>query len=103
MNYSHANNCYSYVKLILKKMEYQNIITEHAQSIHVRIEFTRWNTFNVLRRNEFDCALKPKAYTKMVQVSMKSITIKLLAVQLEENYFHQFQERLLPGLGLSVL
>ena len=55
--------------------------------------------------NDFDCALKPKAYTKIVQASMKSITciIKLLAVRLEENYFHQFQVRFPPGLGLSVL
>ena len=57
--------------------------------------------------NEFDCALKLKAYTKSVQASMKSIIIKLLAVQaavqLEENYFHQFQVRFLPCLGLSAL
>ena len=53
--------------------------------------------------NEFDCALKPKAYTKIVQESIKSIIIKLLAVRLEENYFHQFQVRFPPGLGLSVL
>ena len=53
--------------------------------------------------NEFDCALKPKAYTKIVQASMESIIIKLLAVQLEENYFHQFLVRFLPGIGLSVL
>ena len=53
--------------------------------------------------NEFDCVLKPKAYTKIVQASMKSIFITLLAIQLEENHFHQFQVRFLPGLGLSVL
>ena len=52
--------------------------------------------------NEFDCAFKPKAYTKIVQVSMESITIKLIAVQLEENYLHQFQVRFMPGPGLSV-
>ena len=33
--------------------------------------------------NEFGCALKLKAYTKAY---IKSITIKLLAVQLEENF-----------------
>ena len=43
VNYSRTNNCYSYVKL----MSDENIITAHAQSIHVRIEFTRRNTFNV--------------------------------------------------------
>ena len=53
--------------------------------------------------NEFDCALKSKAYTKIVQASMKSIIIKVVAIQLEENYFHQFQVRFLPGLGLYVL
>ena len=53
--------------------------------------------------NEFDCALNPKAYTKIVQASMKSITIQLLAVRLKENYCHQFQVRFPPGLGLSVL
>ena len=53
--------------------------------------------------NEFDCALKPKVYTKIVQAFMKSIIIKLLAVRLEDNYFHQFQVRSPPGLGLSVL
>ena len=31
------------MKLIFKK--YQNIITAHAQSIHIRIEFTRRKTF----------------------------------------------------------
>ena len=45
--YSRTNNCYSYVKLFQKNKKYQNIITAHAQSIHVRIEFTRRNTFNV--------------------------------------------------------
>ena len=45
VNYSRTNNCYSYVKLISK---YQNIITAHPWSIHVRIEFIRRNTFNVL-------------------------------------------------------
>ena len=35
------------MKLILKKSKYQNIITLHAQSIHVQIEFVRRNTFNV--------------------------------------------------------
>ena len=37
--------------------------------------------------NEFDCALKPKAYTKIVQASMKIIIIKLLAVQLGKELF----------------
>ena len=42
--------------------------------------------------NEFDCALKPKAYTKIVQLGIhQKIIIKLLAVQLEDNYFHQFR------------
>ena len=53
--------------------------------------------------NEFNCALKPKAYTKIVQASMKSTVIKLLSVQLEENYFYQFQVRFLPVLDLSIV
>ena len=53
--------------------------------------------------NEFNCALKPTASTKIVQASMKSTVIKLLSVQLEENYFYQFQVRFLPGLDLSVV
>ena len=32
----------------MKLLKYQNVITAHAQSIHVRIEFTRRNTFRVL-------------------------------------------------------
>ena len=53
--------------------------------------------------NELDRALKPMAYTKIVQASMESIIIKLLVVRLEENYFHHFQIRFLPETGLSVL
>ena len=52
--------------------------------------------------NEFDCALKPKAYTKIVPASMKSIIVNLLAVQLKENYFHQFQVRFLRGLNWPI-
>ena len=52
--------------------------------------------------NELDCALKPKAYTKIVQASMKSVIIKLLSVQLEENYFHQFQVRFLHARPWSI-
>ena len=37
--------------------------------------------------NEFDCALEPKAYTKIVQASMKSIIVKLPAVQLGKELF----------------
>ena len=37
--------------------------------------------------NEFDCALKPKAYTKIVQASKKSIITKLLAVQVGKELF----------------
>ena len=49
MNYSHTNNYYLYVKLIFKKNQtrYQTIITVHAHSIHIRIEFTQWNMFNI--------------------------------------------------------
>ena len=52
---------------------------------------------------EFGCALKPKANTKIVQASMKSIIIKSLAVRLEESYFRQFQVWFLLGIGLPVL
>ena len=43
--------------------------------------------------NEFDCTLKPKAYTKIVQASMKSIinVIKLLAFDLERIIFISFR------------
>ena len=41
--------------------------------------------------NEFVCALKPKAYTKIVQASMKSIIIKLLAFNLKRIIFIRFR------------
>ena len=51
MNYSRTNNCYSYVKLIFKKVNLKKssmkIFFAHAQSIHVEIEFTRRNRFNL--------------------------------------------------------
>ena len=51
VNYSHTNNCYSYVKLIskkvnLEKIEYQNIIIAHSrvftygQNLHDGIHLT---------------------------------------------------------------
>ena len=43
MNYSHT--LLFVCEVHFKKVRYQNIITAHAQSIHVWIEFTRRNTF----------------------------------------------------------
>ena len=55
VNYSHTNNCYWYVKLILKKkLISKNRVSKYyyyctLESIHLRIELTvtRRNTFNV--------------------------------------------------------
>ena len=51
VNYSHTNNSYSYVKLILKKVNLKKsslkILLLLHTIIHVWIELTRRNTFNV--------------------------------------------------------
>ena len=59
VNYSRTNRIYTteyvnYSRTLLfvrevnvLKVKYSNIITAHAQIIHVRIEFIRRNTFNV--------------------------------------------------------
>ena len=47
--------------------------------------------------NEYGCAMKPKAYIRSGQASVKSI--KLLAIQHKESYFYQFQVGFLLGLS----
>ena len=46
VNYSHTDNCYSYVKLILKNRVSKYYYYCTLKRIHVWIELTQQNTFN---------------------------------------------------------